>query len=255
MNEIQILVCFLSIKKGKTMFITNSLGRNRKTFTLIELLVVIAIIAILASMLLPALNTARKAAHRASCCGNLKQMGIAWANYINDFDYIPMCVSSDVTSLPTSCAWFTRDILGTFLNYQGLIYLSKVTHDWNKSVFNCPGNPRGYSVNCSATDNSSGLNYGYNNAAAGLGPASTSVWCAKPYLQTQHVQPDTIVIGDTGLNPGCYRLGHMTSRTYGMVELDTHQGGGNYLQTNGAVVFIKNNELKGNTARITRNKD
>jgi prepilin-type N-terminal cleavage/methylation domain-containing protein/prepilin-type processing-associated H-X9-DG protein len=69
---------------------------RRPAFTLIELLVVIAIIAILAAILFPVFARARENGRRASCQSNLKQLGISFMQYMQDYDgfYVPAWIGS-----------------------------------------------------------------------------------------------------------------------------------------------------------------
>jgi prepilin-type N-terminal cleavage/methylation domain-containing protein/prepilin-type processing-associated H-X9-DG protein len=129
-------------------FITSKFGASRfgaeqrprtKGFTLIELLVVIAIIAILASILFPVFARARENARRSSCLSNMKQIGLGFMQYTQDYDETlpPAALGTPASQIPPDgSVWYSDN----GINYW---FWQQIIYPYTKSVqiYRCPSSP------------------------------------------------------------------------------------------------------------------
>jgi len=203
--------------------------RFRGAFTLIELLVVIAIIAILAALLMPALARAKDKARAAQCAGNLRQWGLAYRMYADDFeDYLPrrgqgVQVLAEIDR-PTD--WFNA--LPPYFgqpSYLDLADSGRRPNPGDQSVFVCPDAVAPDTTYSWATNF---LAYGMNmNLCPWILPAPTKY--------TEVVQPMMVVaLADA---PGLYASTYPSTQRYSVIA--RHAGRVNILFLGGAVLSFK----------------
>lgn len=192
--------------------------KQQQNFTLIELLVVIAIIAILAGMLLPALNKAREKAKSINCTSNLKQIGFGFQTYWDDFDeWFPAHARNDGAAAASAGGmWY--DLIGARINNAwAMIATSK------PAVFMCPS----HKDQAFTPDN---FSYGYN-FSLGKENAANFATSFRTKLSAIRDASNVILVTD-----GCKDHGYVAaplSTSSGLLNTGRHSGFDNVLWVDG----------------------
>ncbi len=210
-----------TLQKGRT--------QSQGIFTLIELLIVIAIIAILASMLLPALNQAREKARRIDCSAKQRQIGLADYQYSNDYgDW--MC--------PTSVKWSSAPssnyliLLADYLRYKASDVDYSSSHKYIPQLI-CPTGERSETVNTYWGTNftrSRNIYYDYSDPGSTIYSFRKRGQCAHPSMQG--------ILGDSGNKQTNYEFKWTETSMRGQFGA-RHSGGINVLYVDGHCDWMK----------------
>lgn len=198
----------------------------RRGFTLIELLVVIAIIAILAAILFPVFARAREKARQSSCLSNMKQIGLAFQMYVQDYDSrTPLNMASYT---PANCVW----------------PVTMEPYMKNEQILQCPSEPdldRGYAQP-----------YGWGYHKLHVGPVTTDWGGGIPLAKIEH-PAQVMAFGESETNGYQHGVFSDTNQWgYDRWAPGRHNGGMNCNFVDGHAKWLSESYLKGEWS-TTRN--
>lgn len=240
--------------------------KSNYAFTLIELLVVIAIISILAAILFPVFSMAREKARQTSCASNLKQLGIAFTQYCQDYDE---SFPADMTTNGSGLGW-----AGQIYPYTKSVQILICPDDTYNQNIGLPYGVVSYANNFNLVQLSGGAFNPYASLAKLTAPSLTvllfevsNIMWVTPSLPNENASPAgnggevSCSSGcngahlSSGYNAGLYATGHIGGNkdlpTINTSDGTRHSGGANYLSVDGHVKWLPPTKVSGGLTPAT----